>query len=268
MRWRRLWLLILYSPILWAAQATAGELRLRWPVPCFQARADTCEYISDIPESTFAGQLVQLIRFSPPDTIDLPLIDETGIECRADSADFEILNGTMGEARFYGKDKAGNTSCGYASYLFAFPADSSWDQTPGLLGSYYSDKTLTSLVGTRIDPVIGFDWVEAAPFPGCPSDSFSVRWVGKLHVNRTGVHQFRLAVNDAARLWIGSTKIIDDWNTGDGWHNALASMALLANGVYDIKLEMKELWYISGAKLYWIQPGVAEELVPANAYTH
>lgn len=254
--------------MLLTAIANAATVKLKWTVPCYEARADTCAYLSAIPESTFAGHRVRLIRFSPPDTLYLPLLDEAGRECQTDSADYEVLNGTMGLVEYYGEDLAGNLSCLYASYLFAAPADSLWNSVPGLVGSYYRDKVVGALVGTRTDPQVNFNWGEGSPFQGCPADSFSVRWTGRIQPAVSGVHQFRVYINDACRLWIGPTKIIEDWDTTTGFHSVLGSATMVAGAFYDLRLEMKELWYVSGASLYWVEPGLAEALVPASALSH
>jgi PA14 domain len=255
------------------AIANAGVVPLRVVAPrtncvgpgCPDIAPGDTTYRVGSPLTDLKEILIRGVRFDVPgDTIEVGRFPATAGDTIA--FDFEGEDGVQGELLSYAVDLSGNVGCRGASTVFAIPAVD--HGAPGLLGSYYRDKTLTSLVGTRIDPQINFDWVEFSPFPGCPPDSFSVRWTGFIRTSATGLYQFRLRVNDAARMWVGPWKVLDDWATGDGWHDVGGSAPLTGGVDYSITVEMFEKWYISGAQLYWTQPGVAETLVPTSALSH
>lgn len=261
-----------------AGASQAGVIQLQVTAPTTNCVGPGCPDIAPgdttyrvgTPLTDMKEILVRAVRLdAPSDTIEVGRLPATAGETVL--FEFDAVNGIVYELLTYSVDTGGRVGCLGARYLGAFPADDSWNAPPrllGLTGSYYRDKTLTSLVGTRVDPQINFDWTTASPFPGCPADSFSVRWTGFIHVNETGLHEFRLNVNDAGRLWVGPWKILDDWSTGDGWHNVSGSAPLTSGVDYAITLEMKELWYVAGARLYWTQPGVSEQLVPVAALSH
>ena len=50
----------------------------------------------------------------------------------------------------------------------------------GLKGEYFDAMNLTSLLTTRTDPTVNFDWGTGAPATGMGVDTFSVRWSGQV----------------------------------------------------------------------------------------
>lgn len=255
----KLLLLLLLVPV----SAGAGEVRLQWRTPCFQAEPLRCDTASVLPQVSLVAQIVRAVRFRDNDTLTLGEIPGR-VACSEDSADFEFLPGTMGVIFFQSRNGSGKESCTYASYVFAIPAEATG--APGLLGSYYSDQNLMQLLESRIDPEIDFDWATESAVAGGPPDWFSVRWVGNIQVQSGGLYTFRIAVNDAGRLWIGATMPIDDWN-GDGYHSA-TGVATLAAGNYPIRAEMMERMGSARMTLFWTPPGGVEEVVPATALSH
>ena len=109
-----------------ASPAFAGEVKLRWSVPCFKSNPVQCDTVGVIREHGLAGQGVWAVRFSDGDTLYLGEIPEIGKECGADSADFEFEPGTVGVLIMRARSLAGVYACRYASYVFAIPADSTW----------------------------------------------------------------------------------------------------------------------------------------------
>ena len=61
----------------------------------------------------------------------------------------------------------------------------------GLYGEYFNSKTLAgSVIRTRIDPQIDFDFNYDSPLTGISSDNFSIRWTGQLQAPVTGTYTF------------------------------------------------------------------------------
>ena len=103
--------------------ANAGTLRLQWCVPCWEADSARCDTLSAIRERRLAAQVVWAYRFNHGDSLYLGEIPEIGLECSADSADFEFDPGTVGVLIMRSRTLNGKLSCRYTSYVFAMPWD-------------------------------------------------------------------------------------------------------------------------------------------------
>ncbi len=65
-------------------------------------------------------------------------------------------------------------------------------------------------VFVRDDREINFKWGLCSPDSRIPCDGFSVRW-SQTVTFKSGVYQFKLTVDDGARLWIDGTAVLDVW---------------------------------------------------------
>ena len=121
----------------------------------------------------------------------------------------------------------------------------------GLRGEYFSNMFLQgepTLV--RNDRYVNFDWKQSSPASSIPSDSFSVRWSGKIKSLQNGVHQFIVKGNNGFRLFLGGEKIIDEW-ANPSVKILMVSIPLKAGMSYDIKLEYYENKGESEISLGW-----------------
>jgi hypothetical protein len=82
----------------------------------------------------------------------------------------------------------------------------------GLLGTYFERTNLEGPRRERIDDQVNFNWGGGSPFKDWRVDHFSVRWTGKLQVNKTGDYQFFTTSDDGVRLEIGGKKLINNWS--------------------------------------------------------
>ncbi|MHC4838269.1 MAG: PA14 domain-containing protein, partial [Planctomycetota bacterium] len=140
----------------------------------------------------------------------------------------------------------------------------------GLVGMYYDGDDpgrLTNFRGSRIDPVIDFDWGGGPPLgiPDIANDRFAVRWTGLLHADAAGVYEFIAETDDGVRLWIGDVLLIDRWTNQSG--TSTAAIELDAGGVYPFRMEVLEGIGEAKAILRWVPPGGGEEVVPATAFS-
>ncbi len=143
----------------------------------------------------------------------------------------------------------------------------------GLLGQYYDNASATyanaanfnGLMLTRVDPVVSFNWVEAAPDPAMGTNTFSIRWTGQVQPEHTETYTFSTRSSDGAKLWVNNQLIIDHWqtqsNTNTQWTGAIA---LTAGARYDIRLEYFENTGTAAAKLTWWSPSQIEQIVPQS----
>ena len=128
--------------------------------------------------------------------------------------------------------------------------------TTGLLGEYFSDRTLTTLADTRLDSVVNFDWGLESPtgIDGLGVNNFAVRWTGTVTPTTTGDHIFRTASDDGVRLWVDNQLLIDNFEPSVATLTS-APITLNANQAYDIRLEYVEFGGAARVNLQWQTPG-------------
>ncbi len=141
----------------------------------------------------------------------------------------------------------------------------------GLKGQYYKDMELKTLVLTRTDPGINFNWGAGSPDPKVPDENFSVRWTGELEVPFTSTWTFTANCDDCVRLWVNDQLLFDKWGQQSGveW---IGSLDLAAGQKYGIVMEYYENTGDARAILYWnspswLTPYQPKQVIPQGAYS-
>jgi hypothetical protein len=141
----------------------------------------------------------------------------------------------------------------------------------GLKGEYYKDMELKSLVLTRTDPGINFNWGAAAPDSKVPAENFSVRWTGELEVPFTSSWTFTANCDDCVRLWVNDQLLFDKWGQQAGveW---IGTLDLVAGTKYGVVMEYYENTGDARAILYWNSPAgqspyQPKQAIPQGAYS-
>ncbi|TDU70794.1 putative Ig domain-containing protein [Prosthecobacter fusiformis] len=132
------------------------------------------------------------------------------------------------------------------------------DPLVGLTGDYYSGTNFTSLLLSRKDAAINFEWGNGSPDPIIPSDKFSVRWTGNVVPAATGTYTFMTTSDDGFRLWVNNVLVINQWND-HAPTNYAAAVNLTAGTAVPIKVEFYENAGGAVAMLYWNGPGMASQ---------
>ena len=103
--------------------------------------------------------------------------------------------------------------------------------------------------------------VNGAPLDGFPTDSFSVRWTGRIRAPRAG--RFRIYVNtdDGVRVWIDDTRVVNDW-VDRGPTDSTAEIDFSDRLVRSIRIEYYERGGGAQARLEWSGPGLERQVVP------
>jgi PA14 domain/Periplasmic copper-binding protein (NosD) len=141
----------------------------------------------------------------------------------------------------------------------------------GILGQYFSDETLSTLITTRIDPQINFGWygdTQSPPGVYLPSGkNYGVRWTGTLEVSETANWTFYLTADDGARLWVNDQPLINRPEYKDPPVDQ-ASIQLQAGQQYKIKLEYRQGSGGARALLEWSNDaGLGRQVVPRQAFS-
>jgi alpha-glucosidase len=122
----------------------------------------------------------------------------------------------------------------------------------GLTGNYYSGINFDKLVKTQTDNAINFDWGMNGP-ESLPVDYYSIRWTGKIKVDKTGDYSLISYADDGVRVWVDGKKIIDEWRVQAAFER-YAKVHLEAGKEHPIKVEYYEAQYGAKMRLTWVPP--------------
>ena len=140
----------------------------------------------------------------------------------------------------------------------------------GLSATYFTYHTLGSykVAMARTDATVNFDWGIFAPNLTMPFDKFAVGWVGKVSVPKTDTYVFSTTSDDGVRLWIDGKLVIDHWSDhGIAAGMDSATVMLMSDHSYDIKMDYYENSGTAVAKLMWQSPVISRSIVPTSALT-
>ncbi len=134
----------------------------------------------------------------------------------------------------------------------------------GLRADFYGNTNLSgSIILTRRDNTVNFEWGDGSPAPGTVgTDNFSTRWTGQVEAPTTGAYTFYTSTDDGVRLWVNGTQIIDQWVPQGTTTVASTVLNLTAGQRYDIRMEYFEYGGGATAKLLWAYPGQGQQVIP------
>ncbi len=105
---------------------------------------------------------------------------------------------------------------------------------PGLLGEYYTNKSLSGDPAfTRQDESIYFDWGQGAPDGLSVSDNFSIRWSGEITIGSEDTI-LRFLADDGLKVWIDDKLVANGWTVYD---QQFSTDPLKAGSTHTIKIE-------------------------------
>ena len=131
----------------------------------------------------------------------------------------------------------------------------------GLRGEYFDNSDFTAPKLTRVDPTVNFNWGTGSPDPAIGSDTFSVRWTGRVSPRFSETYRFYTTSDDGVRLWVNGQQLINNWTDHGPTENS-GTIALTAEAVYDIRMEFYENGGGATATLSWSSPSVSKRIIP------
>ena len=124
----------------------------------------------------------------------------------------------------------------------------------GLTARFYNGQHFDTLVTTRIEKRLDFDWNDGQSRPeGIHQHYYSIRFSGEVLAEQSGIYTFVTTSNDGIRLWVDGRLIIDNWTD----HGVTVNMGKinLEKGVrYPVKMEYYQTLGGAVTKLAWITP--------------
>ena len=149
----------------------------------------------------------------------------------------------------------------------------------GLTGSYWNAKSSTvspyttaqTVFGTaptltRLDPTVDFAWAGASPGTNTATNTvvngtnFLARWQGQVQPQYSETYYFDTSIDDGVELWVNGQHLIDGWTYQSA--DRIASIALQAGVLYDIKMDYFQGTGGSGAHLYWYSNSQPRQVIP------
>ncbi len=133
----------------------------------------------------------------------------------------------------------------------------------GLTGKYYDVSTFATLVTTRTDATVNFDWGTAIPSGTTITDAdyFSVVWTGQIEPEFTEPYTFYVTADDSATLWINDQAVCHR-SFAQGSTPITGQIKLEAGKKVNIRLEYVELTGTASVKLEWASASRPREVIP------
>ena len=133
---------------------------------------------------------------------------------------------------------------------------------------YFQGKTLDpgSLLLSRNDQFINFNWGSRSPDAKVANDNFSARWTGQIQATTTGSYTFTTTSDDGVRLWVNGHQLVNNWTDHAGTDNS-GTIVLQAGQKYNVKMEYYESGGDAISTLRWTRPDGVTDFVPAAAST-
>ncbi len=144
----------------------------------------------------------------------------------------------------------------------------------GIKGQYYRHNGSTphdpaslafgTLVLTRTDPEIAFQWGNSSPDASINDDDFAVKWTGEVEAAFTETYTFYTNTDDGVKLWVNDRLIVDNW-TDHGTIEDKGTIDLAAGQTYSIEMWWYERDGGAVAELRWESPRTPKQIVPQAA---
>ena len=165
--------------------------------------------------------------------------------------------------------KPGTVNSGVASASFINTA--ALGNGTGLLGDYWANTTSAAFTNiafaasptlTRTDAVVNFNWSSAGPDPSIGQTNFTARWIGCVQPQYSETYTFTALADDGVRLWVNGQLLINAWTTNSSTTTNSASTTLVAQQLYNIRMDYFQSSGNAVAQLLWSSPSTAQAVIP------
>ena len=132
----------------------------------------------------------------------------------------------------------------------------------GLKAVYFNNIDFTGDTVMTIDPVINFNWGDDSPISGIASETYSVRWTGRIVPELSEPFTFYTRTDDGVRLWINDVLVIDKWVNQGVTEWASPPIQLTAGQPVNIRMEYFENSGQAQAHLLWSSNATPKQRIP------
>ncbi len=134
-----------------------------------------------------------------------------------------------------------------------------------LIGEYFDGRNFGSLLLTKTENKIDFDWGRGDPAPEVDGDTFSVRWTGTVVPEFSETYRFYTETDDGVRLWINDQLLVNRWNDQSAREYS-GTIALTAGVPATLRMEYYENGGNAVARLSWSSPRTPKTIIPPSAF--
>lgn len=133
----------------------------------------------------------------------------------------------------------------------------------GLTATYFNNKNFSGATAKRTDKSINFNWGQTAPVKKISSDTYSVRWTGKLQATKTEKYTLTTVSDDGVRLWLNDKLIINNWTDHSPASNS-AVVDMVVGQKYNLKIEYYENTSSATMQLFWASPSIPQTIISTS----
>lgn len=138
-----------------------------------------------------------------------------------------------------------------------------WGNGNGLKAEYFNDTNLSKPAFTRTDvSIYFFHWNKLGVHYKITSNSYSIRWTGKVMPHYSEPLTFHVETGGGIRLYVDGKLLLDKWNEPYPAVHTSPEINLLAGQKYDIRLEYFNTDNRSNIGLKWQSDSLPVEYVP------
>jgi hypothetical protein len=134
----------------------------------------------------------------------------------------------------------------------------------GLTGTYFDNRDFTVQKLQRTDATVNFSWGTAAPDASMGTDTFAVRWSGKIKPLYSQTYTFYTNSDDGVRVWVNNQLVIDKWFNQGGTTEYSGTIALTAGTQYDIRVDYYDDTGGASLALRWSSASQAKQIIPQS----
>jgi hypothetical protein len=121
-----------------------------------------------------------------------------------------------------------------------------------------------TLVLTRTDPQINFNWASGSPDASINVEDFSVIWTGEVQPVFTETYTFYTNTDDGVMLWVDGELLVDNW-TDHGTTENSGTIDLVSGQQYSLEYWFYERGGSAVAELRWSSASTPKQFVPQGA---
>ena len=146
-----------------------------------------------------------------------------------------------------------------------FASGASAQTGTGLTGQYYDTNAFTTLLTTRTDATVNFNWGTAIPSGTTltNADSFSVIWTGQIEPEFSETYTFLITMDDFATLWVDD-QVVSHRGIYQNGIPSTGQIRLEAGKKVNIRIEYIEQTGPASIKLEWASPSRQREVIPTT----
>jgi autotransporter-associated beta strand protein len=149
--------------------------------------------------------------------------------------------------------------------LILFSASALAQTGTGLTGKYYDTESFGTLVTTRTDATVNFNFASAIPAGSAitAATTYSIAWSGQIEAAYSELYTFTVTADDGARLWVDDQMIVQrTYYQAPG--ELRGQIRLKAGQRVNVRLEFIQQGGNASVKLEWASASQTKQVVPTN----